>query len=127
MTTGCSSSSTTADSNPLELEKTNRYELMIGLNDATTGKQILSTEKATALVKEKILNYVDGVTITTSQGSYYIGALVVNETSLNCVIYGSDDDSIATLIEEINAELNVAVLVAKTTSDYHLIIPNQSI
>ncbi len=125
--TGCQSSSETADANPLELEKTNRYELMIGLNDADKGKQILSTKEATAQINEKILNYVDGVTMTTSQGAYHVGALVVNETSLNCVIYGGDDETIAKLIKDINADLNVAVLVAKTTSDFHFSVPNQSI
>jgi len=119
---GCGS--TSADSSgSLDLEKTNRYELLIGLNDVTTGSQILDTQKATDIVKKKLLDYVSGVTITLSNGHYYVGSDIVDEVTLNCVIYGSDDETIATLVKELNSELNVPVLVAKSTSDYRLIMP----
>lgn len=123
LTAGCSSKST--DNNPLKLESANRFELMIGLNDATTGKQILDTQQATDTIKKKILDHVSGVTMTVSNGAYYVGALVVDETTLNCVIYGADDDAIAKIVDEINSELNLTVLVAKSASDYRLIAPNQ--
>jgi hypothetical protein len=109
--------------NSLDLEKTNRYELLIGLNDVAAGKQLVDTQQATELVKMKLLSHVSGVTITVSNGYYYVGALIVDETTLNCVIYGADDEAIAAVVKEINSELNVPVLVSKSTSQYRLITP----
>ncbi len=119
---GCTSS-TNNSTNSLALEAANRYELFIGLNDAGTGKQELDTQEAIEIIKMKILKNVSGVTMTVSNGSYYVGALVVDETTLNCVIYGADDEAITTLVNEINSELNLSILVAKSTSDYRLISP----
>lgn len=119
---GCSHSSGNTP-NPLALESANRYELLIGLNDVNTGKQELDTQETIEIIKMKILKNVSGVTVTVSNGSYYVGALVVDETTLNCVIYGADDEAIASLVAEINNELNLSVLVAKSTSDYRLITP----
>ena len=109
---GCTSS-TNNSTNSLALEAANRYELFIGLNDAGTGKQELDTQEAIEIIKMKILKNVSGVTMTVSNGSYYVGALVVDETTLNCVIYGADDEAITTLVNEINSELNLSILVAK--------------
>ncbi|AFA48990.1 hypothetical protein [Acetobacterium woodii] len=109
--------------NSLALEAANRYELFIGLNDVDSGKQELDTQETIEIIKMKILKNVSGVTMTVSNGSYYVGALVVDETTLNCVIYGADDEAIAALVDEINSELNLSVLVAKSTSDYRLITP----
>ncbi|WP_303870655.1 hypothetical protein [Acetobacterium wieringae] len=111
------------ESNVLDLESTDRYELLIGLNDVKTGKQIMDTQEAIEIIKMKLLNHVSGVTITVSNGYYYIGALIVDETTLNCVIYGANDESIAALVDEINSDLNVSVLVSKTPSKYRLITP----
>lgn len=111
------------ESDSLGLESTDRYELLIGLNDVSTGKQIMDTQEAIEIIKMKLLNHVSGVTLTVSNGYYYIGALIVDETTLNCVIYGANDESIAALVDEINKDLNVSVLVSKTPSKYHLITP----
>ncbi|MBU4439642.1 MAG: hypothetical protein L6276_14055 [Acetobacterium sp.] len=113
----------TGASNSLDLETTNRYELLIGLNDVDAGKQLVDTQQATEIVKMKLLSHVSGVTITLSNGYYYVGALIVDETTLNCVIYGADDEAIAAVVKEINSELNVPVLVSKSTSQYRLITP----
>ncbi|MBC3796021.1 hypothetical protein [Acetobacterium tundrae] len=120
--TACSSNSD-ASSNPLKLEKANRYELLIGLNDANTGKQILETETAKEAIKKTILESVSGVTITISNGSYYVGALIVDENTINCIIYGADDEAINKIVQEINSQFNLTVLVAKSTSEYRLIKP----
>ncbi|OXS25582.1 MAG: hypothetical protein BI182_10465 [Acetobacterium sp. MES1] len=111
------------ESDSLGLESTDRYELLIGLNDVSTGKQIMDTHEAIEIIKMKLLNHVSGVTLTVSNGYYYIGALIVDETTLNCVIYGANDESIAALVDEINKDLNVSVLVSKTPSKYRLITP----
>ncbi len=111
------------ESDALGLESTDRYELLIGLNDVSTGKQIMDTQEAIEIIKMKLLNHVSGVTITVSNGYYYIGALIVDETTLNCVIYGANDESIAALVDEINKDLNVSVLVSKTPSKYRLMTP----
>lgn len=111
------------ESDSLGLESTDRYELLIGLNDVSTGKQIMDTQEAIEIIKMKLLNHVSGVTLTVSNGYYYIGALIVDETTLNCVIYGANDESIAALVDEINKDLNVSVLVSKTPSKYRLITP----
>lgn len=111
------------ESDSLGLESTDRYELLIGLNDVSTGKQIMDTQEAIEIIKMKLLNHVSGVTLTVSNGYYYIGALIVDETTLNCVIYGANDESITALVDEINKELNVSVLVSKTPSKYRLITP----
>lgn len=121
--TGCGVLSSFSDANPLDLEKANRYELLVGLNDVDTGKQIMDTEKATDTVKMMILDYVSGVTITPSIGHYYVGALIIDETSLSCVIYGGDDAAIAELADKLTCELNVSVLVAKSTCAYRLMTP----
>lgn len=113
----------TGASNSLDLDTTNRYELLIGLNDVDAGKQLVDTQQATETVKMKLLSHVSGVTITISNGYYYVGALIVDETTLNCVIYGADDEAIAAVVKEINSELNVPVLVSKSTSQYRLITP----
>ncbi|MBI4856950.1 MAG: hypothetical protein HY818_09430 [Acetobacterium woodii] len=113
----------TGASNSLDLDTTNRYELLIGLNDVDAGKQLVDTQQATEIVKMKLLSHVSGVTITISNGYYYVGALIVDETTLNCVIYGADDEAIAAVVKEINSELNVPVLVSKSTSQYRLITP----
>lgn len=111
------------ESDSLGLESTDRYELLIGLNDVSTGKQIMDTQEAIEIIKMKLLNHVSGVTLTVSNGYYYIGALIVDETTLNCVIYGANDESITALVDEINKDLNVSVLVSKTPSKYRLITP----
>lgn len=111
------------ESNTMSQESADRYELLIGLNDVNTGKQIMDTQEAIEIIKMKLLNHVNGVTITVSNGYYYIGALIVDETTLNCVIYGANDESIAALVDEINKDLNVSVLVSKTPSKYRLITP----
>ncbi|MEA4805196.1 hypothetical protein [Acetobacterium wieringae] len=111
------------ESDSLGLESTDRYELLIGLNDVSTGKQIMDTQEAIEIIKMKLLNHVSGVTLTVSNGYYYIGALIVDETTLNCVIYGANDKSITALVDEINKDLNVSVLVSKTPSKYRLITP----
>lgn len=121
---GCIPNTGSSDSaNALDLEATNRYELLIGLNDVDTGKQLIETQQAIDLVKMKLLSHVSGVTITVSNGYYYVGALIVDETTLNCVIYGADDEAIAAVVEEINDELNVPILVSKSASQYRLITP----
>ena len=109
--------------NSLDLEPTNRYELLIGLNDVDTGKQLLETQQAIDLVKLKLLSHVSGVTITVSNGYYYVGALIVDETTLNCIIYGADDEAITAVVDEINRELNVPILVSKSASQYRLVTP----
>lgn len=119
---GCTLSSE-KKSDTLALEPTDRYELLIGLNDTNTGKQIMDTQEAIEIIKMKLLNHVSGVTITVSNGYYYVGAFIVDETTLNCVIYGADDESIAAIVDEINSDMNVSVLVSKTPSKYHLITP----
>lgn len=124
---GCSLPFAKDSANPLDLEKANRYEILIGLNDVTTGKQIMETDKAIETVKKIILDYVNGVTITTSVGHYYVGALIIDETSLSCVIYGGDDEAIAALANQLTSELNVSVLVAKSTSAYRLMTPANSL
>ncbi|URN83080.1 hypothetical protein [Acetobacterium wieringae] len=111
------------ESDSLGLESTDRYELLIGLNDVSTGKQIMDTQEAIEIIKMKLLNHVRRVTLTVSNGYYYIGALIVDETTLNCVIYGANDESITALVDEINKDLNVSVLVSKTPSKYRLITP----
>ncbi|WKY49160.1 hypothetical protein Q5O24_07575 [Eubacteriaceae bacterium ES3] len=121
---GCS---TESDSDYFDLESTIRYELMIGLNDSTTGTQIIETEDAIDAVKKNILNHADGLTMTVSNGSYYVGALLVDETTLNCIIYNSDDASIRKIVDEINEEMNLPVLVAKSSSDYQLVSPDSSV
>lgn len=110
-------------SDSLGLEFTDRYELLIGLNDVDTGKQVMDTQEAIEIIKMKLLSHVSGVTITVSNGYYYVGAFIVDETTLNCVIYGADDESIAAVVDEINSDLNVSVLVSKTPSEYRLITP----
>lgn len=112
-----------SSSNALDLESTNRYELLIGLNDVDAEKQLIDTQQATEIVKMKLLSHVSGVTITVSNGYYYVGALIIDEATLNCVIYGADDEAIAAVVEEINSELNVPVLVSKSASQYRLITP----
>jgi len=107
----------------LGLESTDRYELLIGLNDVSTGKQVMDTQEAVEITKMKLLSHVSGVTITVSNGYYYVGAFIVDETTLNCVIYGADDESIAAVVDEINSDMNVSVLVSKTPSKYRLITP----
>ena len=119
---GCTLSSE-KKSETLGLESTDRYELLIGLNDVGTGKQIMDTQEAIEIIKMKLLNHVSGVTITVSNGYYYVGAFIVDETTLNCVIYGADDASIAAVVDEINSDMNVSVLVSKTPSKYRLITP----
>lgn len=119
---GCTLSSE-KNSNTLALESTDRYELLIGLNDANTGKQIMDTQEAVEIIKMKLLNHVSGVTISVSNGYYYVGAFIVDETTLNCLIYGADDESIAAIIDEINSDMNVSVLVSKIPSKYRLITP----
>lgn len=119
---GCTLSSE-KKTDTLALESTDRYELLIGLNDANTGKQIMDTQEAVEIIKMKLLNHVSGVTITVSNGYYYVGAFIVDETTLNCVVYGADDESIAAIVDEINDDMNVAVLVSKTPSKYRLITP----
>jgi len=120
--TGCTTSSE-KKADMLGLESTDRYELLIGLNDVATGKQIMDTQEAIEIIKMKLLSHVSGVTITVSNGYYYVGAFIVDETTLNCVIYGADDESIAALVDEINRDMNVSVLVSKTPSKYRLITP----
>lgn len=121
---GCMpSAGSSGSSNSLDLETTNRYELLIGLNDVDAGKQLVDTQQATEIVKMKLLSHVSGVTITVSNGYYYVGALIVDEATLNCVIYGADDDAIATVVDEINSQLNVPILVSKSASQYRLITP----
>lgn len=110
-------------SDQLGLESSDRYELLIGLNDVGTGKQVMDTQEAIEIIKMKLLSHVSGVTITVSNGYYYVGAFIVDETTLNCVIYGADDESIAALVDEINSDMNVSVLVSKTPSQYRLITP----
>jgi len=110
-------------SDPLGLESSDRYELLIGLNDVGTGKQVMDTQEAIEIIKMKLLSHVSGVTITVSNGYYYVGAFIVDETTLNCVIYGADDESIAAVVDEINSDMNVSVLVSKTPSQYRLITP----
>lgn len=110
-------------SDTLGLESTDRYELLIGLNDVGTGKQIMDTQEAIEIIKMKLLRHVSGVTITVSNGYYYVGAFIVDETTLNCVIYGADDEAIAAVVDEINSDMNVSVLVSKTPSKYRLITP----
>jgi hypothetical protein len=110
-------------SDTLGLESTDRYELLIGLNDVGTGKQIMDTQEAIEIIKMKLLRHVSGVTITVSNGYYYVGAFIVDEATLNCVIYGADDESIAAVVNEINSDMNVSVLVSKTPSKYRLITP----
>lgn len=119
---GCISSSE-KKSDTLSLESVDRYELLIGLNDVGTGKQIMDTQEAVEIIKMKLLSHVSGVTITVSNGYYYVGAFIVDETTLNCVIYGADDESIAAVVDEINSDMNVSVLVSKTPSKYRLITP----
>ena len=80
---GCTLSSE-KKSDTLALEPTDRYELLIGLNDTNTGKQIMDTQEAIEIIKMKLLNHVSGVTITVSNGYYYVGAFIVDETTLNC-------------------------------------------
>lgn len=121
--TGCDLVFHNNSSSSLNLEKTNRYEVLIGLNDVNTGVQIMDTEKATELLKTKVLDYVSGVTITTSVGHYYVGSAIVDETSLSCLIYGGDDEAIAALVKDLTSELNVSVLVAKSTASYRLFTP----
>ena len=110
-------------SDTLGLEATDRYELLIGLNDVSTGKPVMDTQEAIEIIKMKLLSHVSGVTITVSNGYYYVGAFIVDETTLNCVIYGANDESIAAVVDEINADMNVSVLVSKTSSNYRLITP----
>ncbi|WP_414150173.1 hypothetical protein ACIZ62_11225 [Acetobacterium carbinolicum] len=119
---GCVSSSE-KKSDTIDLETTDRYELLIGLNDVTTGKQVMDTQEAIEIVKLKLLSHVSGVTITVSNGYYYVGAFIVDETTLNCLIYGANDEAIAAVVAEINDDLNVSVLVSKTPSQYRLITP----
>lgn len=121
--TGCDLVFNTNSSGSLDLEKTNRYEILIGLNDVDTGGQIMDTEKAIEVVKTKVLAYVSGVTITTSVGHYYVGTAIVDETSLSCLIYGGDDEAIAALVNELTSELNSSILVSKSTASYRLITP----
>lgn len=119
---GCTLSSE-KNSDMMALESTDRYELLIGLNDTNTGKQIMDTQEAIEIIKMKLLNHVSGVTISVSNGYYYVGAFIVDETTLNCVIYGADDESIAAIIDEIKSDMNVSVLVSKIPSKYRLIAP----
>jgi len=119
---GCSPA-TEKKSTILDLESTNRYELLIGLNDVSTGKQVMATQEAIEIIKMKLLSYVSGVTITVSNGYYYVGAFIVDETTLNCVVYGADDEAISAIVDELNSDLNVSVLVSKSPSEYRLITP----
>ncbi len=119
---GCTSSPE-KKADTLDLESTDRYELLIGLNDVGTGKPIMDTQEAIEIIKMKLLSHVSGVTITVSNGYYYVGAFIVDETTLNCVIYCADDESITAAVNEINSDMNVSVLVSKTPSKYRLITP----
>ncbi|MGD9474176.1 MAG: hypothetical protein AB7V37_04110 [Eubacteriaceae bacterium] len=122
-----SACSSNKDSDYFELTSTTRYELLIGLNDSTSGQQIIETDDAVERVKKMILDHTDGLTMTISNGSYYVGALLVDETTINCVIYNSDDAAIRAIVDEINQELNLSVLVGKSNSDYQLLSPDNTI
>ncbi|MDI3537082.1 MAG: hypothetical protein PWR12_401 [Eubacteriaceae bacterium] len=122
-----SACSSNKDSDYFELTSTTRYELLIGLNDSTSGQQIIETDDAVERVKKMILDHTDGLTMTISNGSYYVGALLVDETTINCVIYNSDDAAIRAIVDEINQELNLSVLAGKSNSDYQLLSPDNTI
>jgi hypothetical protein len=122
-----SACSSNKDSDYFELTSTTRYELLIGLNDSTSGQQIIETDDAVERVKKMILDHTDGLTMTISNGSYYVGALLVDETTINCVIYNSDDAAIRAIVDEINQEMNLSVLVGKSNSDYQLLSPDNTI
>ncbi|WKY45912.1 hypothetical protein Q5O14_07400 [Eubacteriaceae bacterium ES2] len=122
-----SACSSEANLDYFDLTSTTRYELLIGLNDLTSGQQIIETNDAIETVKKKILDHTDGLTMTISNGSYYVGALLVDETTINCVIYNSDDASIRAIVDEINQEMNLAVLVGKSDSEYQLVSPATAI
>ncbi|MDK2962309.1 MAG: hypothetical protein AB7D16_07985 [Eubacteriaceae bacterium] len=122
-----SACSSNKDSDYFELTSTTRYELLIGLNDSTSGQQIIETDDAVERVKKMILDHTDGLTMTISNGSYYVGALLVDETTINCDIYNSDDAAIRAIVDEINQEMNLSVLVGKSNSDYQLLSPDNTI
>lgn len=96
-----------------------KYTLYVGLNDKDTHNQEITTLDAYKVVSN-ILTVIGGATITEGRGIYtHDNGVIVQETTLVCMIFGAPEESIREAALQIKQALNqesVAFEVSDVTS-----------
>ena len=104
---------------------TEKYTLLIGLNDKDTKTQLVNTLEAYKMIMNVIKNYTDGATIYEAFGYYkHENGAMVEEKSLHVEILYFDDseakEKTKQIVKTIKTILNqetVAVTYSKVESD----------
>lgn len=99
-----------------------KYTLYIGLNDAETHTQVISTESARRIVENVFFDAIGGATITESRGIYrHDDGTRVIENTIRAEVFGADAADIRYVAEYLKKALNqesIAVETAEIVSEF---------
>jgi len=98
-----------------------KYTIYCGLNDADTGKQIISVEEAQKVARKIFTDKGFGYTEFVAYGAYVENGTVFENDTLVYEFYFNQKADIDNVTKEIKETLNLSsVLVAKGGTDYYM-------
>ena len=103
----------------MNFETLNTYTLFVGLNDKDTYEQIFDDDYAMQIVRDNVINVVDGATFTKSYG-HWVDEFgnETNETSIVVKIVGTDEEHIERICKKLNYALNQnCIMVERSRSE----------
>lgn len=84
-----------------------KFTLYIGLNDKDTKKQEITTKNARQLINYILLNFVDGATITQSEGIYkHTDNETVIENTFKIELLFVEEKTVKKIVEMLKEALN---------------------
>jgi hypothetical protein len=91
----------------LQYSESGKYVLYIGLNDKDTYDQLIPTGEAKAIVNDICVKYMDGYTVSESNGGWVdeTGTLT-EETTLVYTLSGADESDVIQMMDDVLEALN---------------------